>query len=85
MVEAFAEPFVDGCQLPYCVRVRILVGCCLKTQLFRLFRAVLLAWLGFWHWQSEVIAYFMLGIEIVAKNIEEPFGADEDDLNLEGI
>jgi putative membrane protein len=32
-----------------------------------------------------VIAYFMLGMEIVAEHVENPFGYDEDDLDLEGI
>lgn len=32
-----------------------------------------------------VIAYFMLGMEIVAEHVENPFGYDEDDLDLEAI
>ena len=32
-----------------------------------------------------VIAYFMLGMEIVAEHVENPCGYDEDDLDLEGI
>jgi putative membrane protein len=32
-----------------------------------------------------VIAYFMVGMEIVAEHVEEPFGFDEDDLDLEGM
>lgn len=32
-----------------------------------------------------VIAYFMLGMEIVAEHVENPFGYDEDDLDLEGM
>mgnify|MGYP003665192771 CR=1 FL=1 len=30
-------------------------------------------------------AYFMLGLEVVAEHVEEPFGYDEDDLDLEGL
>lgn len=32
-----------------------------------------------------VISYFMIGMEIVAEHVEEPFGYDEDDLDLEGL
>ncbi|OAI57027.1 hypothetical protein AYO47_08425 [Planctomyces sp. SCGC AG-212-M04] len=32
-----------------------------------------------------ITAYFMLGLETVAEHIEEPFGFDEDDLNLDAI
>lgn len=32
-----------------------------------------------------ITAYFMLGMEIVAENVEEPFGTDEDDLDLDGM
>ncbi len=32
-----------------------------------------------------ITAYFMLGLEIVAEHVEEPFGYDEDDLDLEGM
>jgi putative membrane protein len=32
-----------------------------------------------------ITSYFMLGMEIVAEHIEEPFGYDEDDLNLDAI
>ena len=31
------------------------------------------------------VAYFMLGMEIVSEHIEEPFGFDEDDLDLDGM
>jgi putative membrane protein len=34
---------------------------------------------------SFVTAYFMLGLEIVAEHVEEPFGNDEDDLDLDRI
>jgi len=34
---------------------------------------------------TTIIAYFMLGLEIVAEHVEEPFGLDEDDLDLDGI
>jgi ion channel-forming bestrophin family protein len=32
-----------------------------------------------------VVSYFMIGLEIVAEHVEEPFGYDEDDLDLEGM
>jgi ion channel-forming bestrophin family protein len=32
-----------------------------------------------------IIAYFMIGLEVVAEHVEEPFGYDEDDLDLEGL
>jgi ion channel-forming bestrophin family protein len=32
-----------------------------------------------------IISYFMLGLEIVAEHVEDPFGHDEDDLDLEGL
>jgi putative membrane protein len=32
-----------------------------------------------------MISYFMLGMEIAAEHTEEPFGEDEDDLDLEGL
>jgi putative membrane protein len=32
-----------------------------------------------------VISYFMVGMEVVAEHVEEPFGFDEDDLDLEGM
>ena len=32
-----------------------------------------------------ITAYFMLGLETVAEHVEEPFGYDEDDLDLEGL
>ena len=34
---------------------------------------------------SAMISYFMLGMEIAAEHTEEPFGYDEDDLDLEGL
>ncbi|MEZ6063287.1 MAG: bestrophin family protein [Planctomycetaceae bacterium] len=34
---------------------------------------------------TVIVAYFMLGLEIVAEHVEEPFGYDEDDLDLEGL
>lgn len=34
---------------------------------------------------SVFTAYFMLGLETVAEHVEEPFGYDEDDLDLEGL
>ncbi|MFN7361277.1 MAG: bestrophin family protein, partial [Pirellulaceae bacterium] len=32
-----------------------------------------------------LVSYFMLGLEIVAEQVEEPFGTDEDDLDLDGL
>lgn len=32
-----------------------------------------------------IAAYFMLGLETVAEHVEEPFGYDEDDLDLESL
>ncbi|MDA0659189.1 MAG: bestrophin family ion channel [Planctomycetota bacterium] len=41
---------------------------------------------GWWTVPLTIIsAYFMLGMEIVAEHVEEPFGLDEDDLDLEGL
>jgi putative membrane protein len=41
---------------------------------------------GLWTLPLTVItAYFMIGLETVAEHVEEPFGYDEDDLDLEGI
>ncbi len=34
---------------------------------------------------TMLTAYFLLGMETVAEHIEEPFGFDEDDLNLDAI
>lgn len=34
---------------------------------------------------SAILGYFMLGLETVAEHTEEPFGLDEDDLDLEGM
>ncbi len=34
---------------------------------------------------TTIIAYFMLGLETVAEHVEEPFGLDEDDLDLDGL
>lgn len=32
-----------------------------------------------------IMAYFMLGLEVVAEHVEEPFGYDDDDLDLESL
>jgi len=41
------------------------------------------------HWWtvplSGIVAYFMLGLETVAEHVEEPFGYDDDDLDLDGL
>ncbi len=41
------------------------------------------------HWWTipltGIVAYFMLGLETVAEHVEEPFGLDEDDLDLENL
>jgi ion channel-forming bestrophin family protein len=34
---------------------------------------------------TTITAYFMIGMEVVAEHVEEPFGMDEDDLDLEGV
>lgn len=34
---------------------------------------------------TGIIAYFMLGLETVAEHVEEPFGRDEDDLDLDSL
>jgi putative membrane protein len=34
---------------------------------------------------TAITAYFMLGLEIVAEHVEEPFGFDEDDLDLDRL
>lgn len=34
---------------------------------------------------TAIVAYFMLGLETVAEHVEEPFGRDEDDLDLDGL
>lgn len=34
---------------------------------------------------TAIIAYFMLGLEVVAEHVEEPFGYDDDDLDLDGM
>ena len=43
---------------------------------------------GFGYWTipiTGIIAYFMIGLETVAEHVEEPFGFDEDDLDLDGL
>jgi putative membrane protein len=34
---------------------------------------------------STIAAYFMLGLETVSEHVEEPFGYDTDDLDLDGL
>lgn len=34
---------------------------------------------------TGILSYFMLGLETVAEHTEEPFGLDEDDLDLDGM
>jgi len=34
---------------------------------------------------TMIVSYFMLGLETVAEHVEEPFGHDEDDLDLEDL
>ncbi len=42
--------------------------------------------LGIWTIPMTIItSYFMLGMEVVAEHVEEPFGYDEDDLDLETL
>lgn len=41
---------------------------------------------GWWTVPLTIMtAYFMIGMETVAEHVEEPFGYDEDDLDLEGL
>ena len=41
---------------------------------------------GWWTIPITIMSsYFMLGLEIVAEHVEEPFGLDEDDLDLDGM
>lgn len=41
------------------------------------------------HWWTipltAILSYFMIGLEVVAEHVEEPFGYDEDDLDLDGL
>lgn len=42
--------------------------------------------LGYWTIPLVTLtAYFMIGLEIVAEHVEEPFGYDDDDLDLESL
>jgi putative membrane protein len=34
---------------------------------------------------TAITAYFMIGMETVAEHVEEPFGRDEDDLDLDAM
>ena len=34
---------------------------------------------------TAIVAYFMLGLEVVAEHVEEPVGEDEDDLDLDRL
>ncbi|MFO1065018.1 MAG: bestrophin family ion channel [Pirellulales bacterium] len=34
---------------------------------------------------TAITAYFMLGLEVVAEHVEEPFGYDDDDLDLDAL
>lgn len=34
---------------------------------------------------TSIVAYFMIGLEVVAEHVEEPFGQDEDDLDLDRL
>jgi putative membrane protein len=41
---------------------------------------------GWWTVPMTMLtAYFMLGMEIVAEHVEEPFGYDDDDLDLDSL
>lgn len=73
----------------------------LKTRIARSYRSfarqcvllflLTLPWciVNAFHWWtiplSAIIAYFMIGLEVVAEHVEEPFGHDEDDLDLDGL
>lgn len=41
------------------------------------------------HWWTVpitgIVTYFMLGLELVAEDVEEPFGVGDDDLDLDGL
>jgi putative membrane protein len=42
--------------------------------------------LGYWCVPLTVlVSYFMVGMETVAEDVEQPFGTDDDDLNLDEI
>ena len=42
--------------------------------------------LGWWTVVTvTMLSYFMIGIEMIAENIEDPFGFDEDDIMLDDI
>lgn len=42
--------------------------------------------LGYWSVPLVVlVAYFMVGMETIAEDVEQPFGTDEDDLKLDDI
>jgi putative membrane protein len=78
-----------GCERIYKTRVvtsyRIFARQCVLLYL------VTLPWgisndMGFWTIpMTMIISYFMLGLETVAEHVEEPFGRDEDDLDLDGL
>jgi putative membrane protein len=41
---------------------------------------------GWWTLPLTImVSYFMIGLETVAEHVEEPFGYDDDDLDLDGI
>jgi len=84
--------FMDICG--GCERIR-------KTRIVRSYRTfarqcvllflVTLPWgivesFGWWTFPLTVIvSYFMMGLEAVAEDVEEPFGHDDDDLDLDGL
>lgn len=78
-----------GCERIYKTRVvtsyRVFARQCVLLYL------VTLPWgisndLKFWTIpMTMIISYFMLGLETVAEHVEEPFGRDEDDLDLDGL
>jgi putative membrane protein len=42
--------------------------------------------LGWWTvGVAALVGYFMIGVEVLAEDVEEPFGTDDDDLDLDGI
>lgn len=65
----------------YLVFLRQCIGAYLLTLPFGLIR-------DFGHWSvlaAGAVAYFMIGIESIAEDIEEPFGFDANDLRLDDI
>ena len=92
VLDAEARQFLDICG--GCERIR-------KTRVVRSYRTFARQCVGLYlitfpwgvvdsfRWWTVpltgIVAYFMLGLETVAEHVEEPFGYDEDDLDLDGL